>query len=58
MLFSFFLLLLDGINWIDVCPNNENLLATASGEKSLKIFDKRQSKVVQTLEIIHTCKIL
>lgn len=39
--------------WIDVCPNNGNLLASGGQDENIKIFDKRQSKIVQTFDDIH-----
>ncbi len=43
-------------NWIDVCQSNGNLLASGGGDKVIKIFDKRESKIVKTFEGIHSGK--
>lgn len=40
--------------WIDVCPSNGNLVASVGQDKKAKIFDKRESRVVQTFDGIHT----
>ncbi len=42
--------------WIDVCQSNGNLLASGGGDKVIKIFDKRESKIVQTFEGVHSSK--
>lgn len=34
--------------WIDVCPTNENLLALACDDKSIKFFDKREMKIMRS----------
>ena len=44
--------------WIDVCQSNENLLAFGGQDKIVKIFDKRESKIVKTFDSIHTGKII
>lgn len=44
--------------WIDVCQNNGNLLATGGWEKNIKIFDKRELKIVKTFEGIHSGNII
>lgn len=36
--------------WMDVCPNNGNLLAVCGDDKEVKIFDKRVSTIVKTFE--------
>ena len=38
---------------IDVCQSNGNLLASVGMDKNVKIFDKRESKIVQTFDAIH-----
>ena len=45
--------LVGNTHWIDVCPNNGNLLAAGGSDMSLKIFDKRESKIVKTFDGIH-----
>ena len=40
-------------HWIDVCQNNGNLLASCGLDEDVKIFDKRESKIVQTFNGIH-----
>ena len=40
--------------WIDVCQSNGNLLVSAGAQKLVRIFDKRESKIVQTFDGIHT----
>ena len=40
--------------WIDTCQGSENLLAAAGQESSIKIFDRRESKLVKTFENFHT----
>ena len=37
----------------DVYPNNSNLLATAGDDKTIKIFDRRESKIVKIIDSIH-----
>lgn len=46
--------LLDTTWWIDVCQSNENLLASGGKDKNVKVFDKRESKIVQTFDGIHS----
>ena len=43
--------------WIDVCQSDGNMLASGGTDGILKIFDKRESKIVQTYSI-HTSNIL
>ena len=45
-------------NWIDICPSDGNLLATGGFEMNVKIFDKRESKIVKSFDGIHSSKIL
>lgn len=40
--------------WIDVCPNDENLLATGGGDSKIKIYDQRIGKVACTLGVGQT----
>jgi WD40 repeat protein len=42
--------------WIDVCQSNGNLLASGGDDKAIKIFDKRESKIVKTFQGIHSGK--
>lgn len=37
-------------NYIDVCPNNGNLLASCGTDLNVKIFDKRELKIVKTFD--------
>ena len=43
--------------WIDVCQSNGNILVTGGMDENVKIFDKRESKIVQTFDGIHTSNI-
>ena len=49
-----FIIVVTNIYWIDVCPNNGNLLVSSCGYENMKIFDKRNSKIVRTFDRIHT----
>ena len=40
-------LLIGVTNWIDVCPENGNLLASGGEDNNVKIFDKRELNIVQ-----------
>ncbi len=42
--------------WIDVCQSDPNLLASGSQDQIIKIFDKRESKIVKTFEEVHSSK--
>ncbi len=42
--------------WIDVCQSNANLLASCGTDRIIRIFDKRESKIVKTFEDIHSGK--
>ncbi len=48
--------LIDGTYSIDVFQSNGNLLASGGSDKAIKIFDKRESKIVKTFEGIHSGK--
>ena len=48
---------LDDTMWIDVCHSNGNLLASGGSDDKVKIFDKRESKIVQTFDNIHKSNI-
>lgn len=39
--------------WIDVCPTDGNLVATCDSDKNIKIYDARESKLIDTLDRIH-----
>ncbi len=41
---------------IDVCQSDPNLLASVGNDSIVKIFDKRESKIVKTFEGIHAGK--
>ncbi len=49
-------LIIDLTVWIDVCQSNGNLLASGGTEQIIKIFDKRESKIVKTFEVVHSGK--
>ena len=40
--------------WIDVCPRNPNLLAAGGAGKSVSIYDKRSSRIVEKFLNIHS----
>lgn len=40
--------------WIDVGQSNENLLVAGGTDFNVKIFDKRQSKVLRAYDDIHS----
>ena len=42
--------------WIDVCPNDGNLLVAVGEDKNIKVYDKRVSEIVQTFESLHSSK--
>ncbi len=42
--------------WIDVCQSYPNLLASGGEDGIIKIFDKRESKVVKAFEGVHSGK--
>ena len=52
------LFLLEKTEWIDVCPNNGNLLALSGQYMNIKIFDKRSSKVTKIFDNFEYGKIL
>ena len=37
--------------WIDVCQNDGNLLVSCGTDTSIKIFDKRESKIIKTFDV-------
>ena len=45
-------------SWIDVCQSNGNILAAGGSDRNVKIFDKRESSIVQTVDDIHTSNIV
>ncbi len=49
-------LVIDFAYWIDVCQSNGNLLTSGGQDKNVKIFDKRESKIVKTFEGVHSGK--
>ncbi len=49
-------LIIEFTYWIDVCQSNGNLLASGGTDRIIKIFDKRESKIVKTFEDIHSGK--
>ena len=42
--------------WIDVCQNDGNLLVSSGWDKNIKIFDKRESKIIKTFDDVHSSK--
>lgn len=42
--------------WIDVCKNNGKLLASGGTDADIKIYDRRENKIVRTFDNIHTSK--
>jgi WD40 repeat protein len=42
--------------WIDVSQSNGNLLVSGGDDTIIKIFDKRESKIVKTFEGVHSRK--
>ena len=42
---------------IDVCPNDNNLIAL-SGSKKIMIYDRRESKPAKILEAVYPCKLI
>ena len=38
---------------MDACPNDGNLLAADGGNGSIKIFDRREGRIVKTFEEVH-----
>ena len=51
VLFDLHTLLVGMINSVDVCQSNRNLLAAGGWDQNIKIFDKREAKIVQIFEI-------
>ena len=51
VLFDLHTLLVGMINSVDVCQSNGNLLAAGGWDQNIKIFDKREAKIVQIFEI-------
>lgn len=45
-------------SWIDVCPNNGSLLATAGEDQNIKIYDRREAKIAKIFDKIHSRKII
>ena len=56
--YSLYIILIEPTTWIDVCQSNGNLLVSGGYDKQMKIFYKRESKIVQTFDSIHTGSIL
>jgi hypothetical protein len=50
------LLLFRLIYWIDVYQSDGNLLASGGMDKNIKIYDRRESKIVKTFDGIHSGK--
>ena len=46
--------ILEWTHWIDVCQNDGNLLASGGNDNNIKIFDKRESKIIKTFDDIHS----
>lgn len=57
-LITYYQLPIGWTNWIDVCPSNNNLLATAGSDLNVKIYDRRESKIVKTIDANHTGTII
>ena len=36
-----------------MCPTNANLLASGGSDKSIKIYDRRESQIIKTYDGIH-----
>ncbi len=49
-------LIIDYTLWIDVCQSNGNLLASGGTDGTIKIFDKRGSKIIKSFEGVHSGK--
>jgi len=49
-------LIIDETFWIDVCQSNANLLASGGSDKAIRIFDKREPKIVRNFNNIHSGK--
>ena len=47
------LLTIGKTRWINVCPINGNMMASGGFDQNIKIFDKRESKIVKTFDKIH-----
>ena len=52
-----YIYLLDSTIWIDVCPTNNNLLAAAGYDRKVKIFDRREAKIVKIIDPKHSSNI-
>ena len=39
--------------WFDVCPTDSDLLASGGRDKNIKIYDRRESKIIKTFNDIH-----
>lgn len=39
--------------WIDACPSNGNLIASGGEDKSIKLYDKRSSRIVKIFNELH-----
>lgn len=48
-----FAIILDYTLSIDVCQSNGDLLASGGSSNNIKIFDRRQSKIVREYDKIH-----
>lgn len=42
--------------WIDVCQVDGNLLASCGQDEHVKVFDRRESRIVKIFQNIHTGK--
>ena len=40
--------------WIDVCPIDGNLLASGGEDHDIKIYDRRESKIVKVFSDLHS----
>mgnify|MGYP000865260429 CR=1 FL=1 len=43
--------------WIDVCPSDGNFLASCGRDRNVKVYDRRESRVVKIFDGFHTGEI-
>lgn len=39
---------------IDVCPANNNLVASAGADKDIKLYDRREARIVRKIKTSHS----